>query len=144
MLDDFLLGKHCKRAVGFHLLQLGQTVDTGAHGAEIRQHAAEPAGVDVVLADTLSLFLDGVLRLLLGADEQDGLAVRCQLTDKVIGLFELLDRLLQVNDVDAVALRVDIRGHFRVPATGLMTEVDASFEKLLHGYDCHCVFSFCF
>ena len=144
MLDDFLLGQHRERAVGFHLLELSQTVDTGAHGAEVGQHAAEPAGVDVVLADTLSLFLDGVLCLLLGADEQDGLAVGCQIADKVVGLFELLDRLLQVNDVDAVALRVDIRGHFRVPATGLMTEVDASFEKLLHGYDCHCVFSFCF
>ena len=126
------------------MLQLGQAVDTGAHGLEVGQHAAQPTGVDIELADTLGLFLDGILGLLLGADKQDGLAVGGQITDKVVGLFQLLHRLLQVNDIDAVALRVDVRGHFGVPASGLVAEVDASFQQLLHGYDCHCVFSFCF
>ena len=137
MLDDFLLRKHCERAVLFHLLELCQTVDTGTHGAEVGQHTAEPAGVDVVLTDALSLFLDRVLRLLLGANEQDGLTVCSKVTHEGVCLFELLDRLLQVNDVDAVALGVDVGCHFGVPAAGLVTEVDASFEQLLHRYDCH-------
>ena len=96
------------------------------------------------MADALSLFLDRVLRLLLGADEKDGLAVGRQLADEVVSLFELLDGLLQVDDVDAVALGVDVGGHFGVPAAGLVAEVDAGFQQLLHRYDCHFLFSFCF
>ena len=128
MLDDFLLGKHCERAVGFHLLQLGQTVDTGAHGAEVRQHTAEPAGVDVVLADTLSLFLDGVLCLLLGADEQDSAALCCDLKYCLVSFVHFAYRLLQVDDVDTVSLGEDIRSHFRVPSSGLMSEMNTCFK----------------
>ena len=71
---------------------------------------------------------------LLGADEKDGLAVLGELTDEVIGLFQLLDGLLQVDDVDAVALAVNVLGHLGVPAAGLVTEVDTGFQQLLHGY----------
>ena len=39
-------------------------------GGEIRQRAAEPAFGDVKLAAFLGGFLDALLRLLLGADEQ--------------------------------------------------------------------------
>ena len=91
---------------------------------------------------TGGLFLDGVGRLLLGADEEDGLAVLSQLSDEVVGFLELLDGFLKVNDVDAVALTVDVLGHLGVPAAGLVTEVDTGLEQLLHGYDCHLVFSF--
>ena len=141
MLDNFLLGQHVEGAVGLHGLELVQTVDTGAHGLEVGHHAAQPTGVDVVLTAAGSLVLDGFLSLLLGAHEQQGLAVLRQLTDEVVSLLQLLHGLLQVDDIDAVALRVDIGSHLGVPATGLMTEVDACFQQGLHGYDvCHFVF----
>ena len=140
-LHDFLLGQHVEGAVLLHLLELGQAVYTGAHGLEVRQHAAEPAGVDVVLADALGLFLHGLGSLLLRADEEDVLAVRRELAHEGIGLFELLDGLLQVDDVDAVTLHVDVLGHLGVPPAGLVAEVDAGLQQLLHGYYCHCVFS---
>ena len=47
-----------------------------------------------------------------------------------------LERLLEVDDVDAVALAVDEPLHLRVPAAGLVTEVDTGLEQLLHGDDC--------
>ena len=50
---------------------------------------------------------------------------------------EFLNGLLQVNDVDAVALGEDVLCHLGVPAAGLMTEMHAGFEKLFHRYDCH-------
>ena len=53
------------------LLQLGQTVDAAANGAEVGEHAAQPSGVDIVRAGTLGFVTDGFLRLLLGADKQD-------------------------------------------------------------------------
>ena len=42
-------------------------------------------------------------------------------------------RLLQIEDVDAVAHTEDERRHLRVPAAGVMTEMHASFQKLAHG-----------
>ena len=55
----------------------------------------------------------------------------------IICFFQLADRLLKVDNVDAVALREDVRSHFRVPASGLMTEVYAGFEELFHRYNAH-------
>ena len=46
------------------------------------------------------------------------------------------ERLVQVNNVNAGALAVDETLHLRVPATG-RCEVDAGFQQLLHGNDCH-------
>ena len=84
-----------------------------------------------------SLVTDGLLSLLLGANKQDLAAVSSNIADKVVSLIEFLYGLLQVNDVDAVALGEDVLCHLGVPAAGLMTEMHAGFEKLFHRYDCH-------
>ena len=39
--------------------------------------------------------------------------------------------------MDAVALGEDERLHLRVPATGLVAEVDTGLEQLAHGYGRH-------
>ena len=43
--------------------------------------------------------------------------------------------LRQVDDVNAVAVAEDVRLHPRVPAVGLVAEMGASFEQLLHRDD---------
>ena len=43
--------------------------------------------------------------------------------------------LRQVEDVDAVAGAEDVRLHARVPAVGLVAEMRAGFDQLLHGDD---------
>src|SRR3546814_466926 len=43
--------------------------------------------------------------------------------------------LRQVENVDAVARAEDIRLHARIPTVGLVTEVGASFDKILHRDD---------
>ena len=83
------------------------------------------------------LFLNGLLRLLLRADKQNVLAVHREIADEVVRLLELLDGLLQVDDVDAVSFREDVLRHLRVPSSGLVAEVDARLQKLLHRYYCH-------
>ena len=45
--------------------------------------------------------------------------------------------LLQVDDVDPVSLAEDVAAHLRVPATGLMAEMDSGLEQLLDAYFCH-------
>jgi hypothetical protein len=39
--------------------------------------------------------------------------------------------------VDPVALGEDVLAHLRIPAPGLMPEVDARFEQLLHAGGSH-------
>ena len=57
------------------------------------------------------------------------------LLDELVGAVDVGQRLLQVDDVDAVALGEDEALHLRVPAPGLVPEVDAALEQLLHGDD---------
>ena len=133
MLHDFLLGEHVESAVFLHLFELSQTVYTGAHGLEISKHSAEPTCVDVVHAYAGSFFADSVGSLLLGSDEEYCLAVFGELAYKIVCLFKFFDRLLKVDDVDAVTFAVNVLGHLGVPAPGLVTEVDTGFKQLFHG-----------
>ena len=136
-LDDFLFRKQIKGPVLGHGLELAETGDPAADGPEVRQHAAEPAGVDEIGTRPLRFLADGFLSLLFRADKQHGLAFRRELPHEHIRFFQLADGLLQVDDIDAVALGKNVGGHLGVPAPGLMSEMDARLEQLFHGYDCH-------
>src|SRR6185437_16134187 len=94
-----------------------------------------PALVHERHPDPARLLGDRLLRLLLGADVQDGPAVRDGLLDELVRAVDVVQRLLQVNDVDAVALGKDVALHLRVPAPGLVAEMDTALEKLLHADD---------
>ena len=86
----------------------------------------------------LGVALDRVLRLLLGADEEHRAAVGDEVTNEGVGASSIrLQRLVEIDDVDAVALAEDESLHLRVPAAGLVPEVDACLEQLLHGDDGH-------
>ena len=85
-----------------------------------------------------------ILRLLLGADKQHLLAALGQIRDKVVRLLDRRDRLLQVEDMDAVALRKDERAHLGVPPAGLVPEVDARLQQLAHRNGALALLSGCF
>ena len=113
------------------------------HGREVGEHAAEPALVHVGHADTRRLFGDGLLGLLLGADEHHGATVGDGLLDELVRLVDVGQRLLQVDDVDAVAVGEDEPLHLGIPATGLMPEVGAAVQQLFHGHYGHGLCLFC-
>ena len=136
-LDDFLLGQQFEIAVRFHLFDLAQTRDAALDGLEVREHAAEPALVDIVHVAALRFLLDGLLRLLLCADKKNRLIAFGDAAHEMISLFDLLYGFLQVDDVDAVAFRKDVFLHLRVPAAGLMAEMYAGLQQLLHGNHGH-------
>ena len=115
-----------------HLLQLVQTSDTGTHGGEVGQHAAQPSCVYIEHASALSFLADSVLSLLLGTNEQNGLASSSGITNEEVSLLQLLYGLLQIDNVDTVSLGENVLSHFRVPSSGLMAKVYASFQQLLH------------
>ena len=55
--------------------------------------------------------------------------------DTAKAIAEKLGLELQIDDIDAVALGVNVGGHLGVPAAGLVTEVDTGLQQGLHGYD---------
>src|SRR3989304_396353 len=65
-----------------------------------------------------------------------------QLPDEGVGLAELLQGLLEIDDVDAVALPEDVFLHLGVPPLGLVAEVNPGLQKLLHRH-CHSVLLRC-
>src|SRR5690606_29498711 len=119
------------------LLELLHARETLGHGREVGEETAEPALVDVGLADARRLLCDRLLRLLLGSDEEDRAAVGDRLLDEVVRLVDVRQRLLEVDDVDARALGEDEALDLRVPAAGLVPEVNTAVQQLANGDDGH-------
>ena len=88
--------------------------------------------IDVIHAAAEGFLCHGLLRLALGADEQDGLAEGGLFTDVLQRLLEVLQGLLQVDDVDVVTFAEDELLHPRIPVPGLVPEMNAGFEQFLH------------
>src|SRR5207249_2011977 len=131
-LERLLLRHPLKLARLLHLLELLESGDRLADRREVRQRTAQPALVHVEHAAPGRLLEDRLLRLLLGADEEHGAAAGGQVADERVGLAELLERLLEIDDVDAVALPEDVLLHLRVPSLGLVAEVYSGLQQLLH------------
>src|SRR5690606_32090617 len=98
----------------------------------VREQPAQPALVDERHAAALGLGRQDLLRLLLGADEQDRAVALGDALEEVESLLALDQGLLQVDDEDPVAFREDVAPHLRVGALRLVAEVDAGLEELLH------------
>ena len=74
-----------------------------------------------------------VLRLTLGADEQHAAALGDGVAHRLQRAMQHRHGLREVDDVDVVADAENVLGHLRIPAVGLVTEMNASFEQLTHG-----------
>src|SRR5262249_13402164 len=68
----------------------------------------------------------------------DRAAVRHGLPDEFVRLVDEVQGLLEIDDVDPIALSENEPLHLRVPAPGLVAEVNAALQQLPHGDDrCH-------
>ena len=107
--------------------------------ADIPEHMPVVWGWDLARAQdwTVGVALDGLLRLLLRAHEEHGAAVLDRAAHEPVGGVDATQRLLEVDDVDAVALAEDESAHLRVPAAGLVAEVNSGLQEVLHGNDGH-------
>ena len=65
-----------------------------------------------------------------------GAAVGDEVPREVAGVLEEVDGLLEVQDVDPVALREDVLAHLRVPAACLVPEMHACFQQGFHRDRC--------
>ncbi len=106
-------------------IQLFQALDGVLHGRPVREQPSQPAAVDEIHLTALGFGGNCFLGLALGAHEQHGLAFRGGLGNEAGGVLEHLQSFLKVNDVDAVAFAEDILSHLRIPAPGLVPEMNA-------------------
>src|SRR5690606_34646373 len=88
--------------------------------------------VDIVLCRTCSSVSNDVRSLALRSNEQNATATGHRVRNQLQSLVQKRNGLRQVDDVNVVARAKDVRRHLRVPAVGLVAEVNASFEKLAH------------
>ena len=98
---------------------------------------AQPAVVHVGHARGLGHVANGVLRLLLGADEQHRPAAVGECPSELLRLSQQGGGLAQIDDVDAAALTMNEPAHLRVPATRLVAEMDAGLQQLRDTYLSH-------
>ena len=106
-------------------LELLQLADLLLHRLEVGEKTTEPPLRDVHRAGAVSFILHDVDELALGADEEDVLAAQDDIAREGLRHLQLTQRLLEIDDVDPVALREDETAHLRVPATGLVAEVNS-------------------
>jgi hypothetical protein len=76
-------------------------------------------------ACAIGFILYDVDELALGADEQDAFSTEHDIACQRLRDFQLTKCLLEIDDVDSVAFREDETAHLRVPATGLVAEVNS-------------------
>ena len=127
-LERFLLVQPFKIAARARLLLAQYMVDTPLNSGEVREGTPQPSIRHVRLSAATGFSLDRIPRLLLGANEEDLLAIGCHAAHEIEGEGEPADGLLKIDDVDTVPLRKDKRAHFRVPAAGLVAKVDARLQ----------------
>ena len=94
--------------------------------------SAQPALIHVEHLAAVGFFGDGFLRLALGADEQNRLALRRHFDHIARRVLEELQGFLQIDDVDTVTFAKDVFLHLWIPALGLVPEVNAGFEQFFH------------
>ncbi len=137
----FLFGVLLDSSISNHRFNFFQPINAGFNRCKVGQHSTQPAVIDKILVRSQRLFLDRILGLFFGTDKQDLITAGNSVLNKLIGGFEIAYSFLQVNNVDAVTGPKDVGLHFRVPALGLMTKMNAGFKHLFHGDLCHFCFS---
>ncbi len=129
--DPLLLGQQ-RLLVAEGRLDLLEAIDRAADGLEVGHGATEPTVVHVEHPTPSGLLADCILGLPLGAHEEDVAPGGSEIAHELAGLLEVLQRLLQIDDVNTVALAEDVRLHLGVPPASLVTEVNPCLEQLLH------------
>ena len=123
-------GQQLHRSALGPVTQLVQPLDALGDGLEVGEQTTQPALVDVRHAAGLRGLLDRVAGLLLRAHEQHGAAASREVAGEFLGVVQQTVGLLQVDDVDAVALAEDEAAHLGVPAARLVAEVDPGLQQL--------------
>ena len=111
-----------------HTIDVAHFLDSLADGGEVGKHTAGPTFGHVRHTNGLYEFGHGVLRLFLGGDEQDLAARFRDLFGCCAGFVNFFNRLVEVDDVDAVLLHEDVLCHLGVPFSSQVPKVATSVQ----------------
>ncbi len=124
--EDFFLREALESAFLGHGFQHHQAFDRLTDGLVVRQHASEPAIADKRHPGASRMIADRIAGCAFGANEQHLAAIGDRCLDECAGLASQWKALLEVDDMDLVALAEDVGSHLRVPEAGLVTKMHAS------------------
>ena len=130
--QSFFLGQLGESTVLGLNFQITQTLDRGADGFVVGQHAAQPAMIDVRRTATCCFFSNDLASGTLGAHEQNLVFARSQFLNERQRVVEHWQGFFKVDDVDLVARAENVLAHFRVPVTGLVAEVHTGLQHIAH------------
>src|SRR5688572_3884726 len=92
--------------------------------------------IDIRRAAALRFFFDDFAGLPLRAYEQNRALVRGELTYELQRVLVERQRLLEIDDMNLVAMAEDERRHLGIPVPGLVAEMDATLQHFTHAR-CH-------
>ncbi len=132
-LQNFFFDQVAETIIFAHLFQRFEAFDGSLDGAEVSQHATQPAMRNVRHAALACCFFNGLACCALGANEHDGAATGRDLADDVHGVIQHGQGFFQVDDVDLATGSENVGSHLGIPVTGLVAEVHACFKHFAHG-----------
>ncbi len=130
-LQQLALRKVGECAIVHELVYVRHFLDSLTDGGEVGEHTARPTLDDVRHVDRGSLFGYDVLGLFFSSDEQDLLATLGNALESLSSLVDLGYCLVEVDDMNAVALHEDVRSHGGVPLALQMTEMATCLKQLV-------------
>ena len=114
--EHFFLGESVDDLrIVFHLLELSQAFNALPNSRKVREGSAQPAIMHIEHATALGFFLDRFLCLFLRTDEKNVSAGRREAARDRFDVFKHGHRLLQIDDMDAIAGTKDVWLHLWVP-----------------------------
>src|SRR5215469_10093056 len=110
------------------LFDVFQSPDALANSGEVSQRPAEPPLIHVKLTTSQCRLFYRFLRLLLTTDKQNFTAATRDFLQKFRSPPKLQDGLIQIDNVNLVALFEDERLHLRIPTLRLVSKMNTSFQ----------------
>ena len=99
----------------------------------VKSDVRKPVFYGTIVALLLAYRLGNrLLRLALGADQQDTTTGGHDVADRLQPLVQHRLGLFEVDDMNPIADAEQVGRHFGVPSTGVMPKMNAGFEKLAH------------
>ena len=127
-LQQLALGEVVEGTVRHELVDVGHLLDSLADGGEVGEHTTSPTLAHEGHVDGSGLLSHDFLGLFFSSDKEDLLALLCNTLQCLGSVVDLGDGLVEVNDVDAIALHIDIRLHGRVPLAVEVAKVAAGLQ----------------
>ncbi len=141
-LQDLLFNEAPPIVLFFHGLVLLQSGDTLLDGGEVGQKSSKPALVHEGHSTSFRLLANGFLGLFFCADKEYNTLICRKFPYEPVGLLELPQGLLKINNVNPVPGPEDVPFHLWVPPSGLVAEVHTCLQKLFHRNDRHFILLF--